>query len=381
MNGTRITSMILVGILIAAAVVGSTAILSRAGPGERLSPATSQPQQSITTTSSSPSPSSSAKSGTISVSLTDPPNVPANVTDIYMSYSGVEVHISGVQNDSWGWYQVADAGSVDLMQLINVSVPLGGGSVDPGTFDLIAFDIQQAIITYSGQNYTAYVPDDQISVPIGDGGIVVNDSGVSSVLIDLYPTVIPYQSGNSLGFVLVPAASALPIPPLDQSSPPPPPEGNITIPSAQLSNESMSVVVQNVGTNNVTLSEIDVLQTQNGDNDYDDTPQNYTIASFYVLDNGSLLAPTDANQALMDSGNVSTGFVLAPNSTATFSFSGPIAQVNGTSVVGESSNSTTTFFSFTDSSTESGSEITSGQPYYIVVYGDIASAEYNVTAS
>lgn len=175
---------------------------------------TVQVGSSSATTSSTFSSSSSSTyygpTGILGVSLTDPPIVPPGVTDVYISYSSVEVHVADAGNED-GWYQVADAGSVDLMSLINVSLTLGSAEVQTGTFNVISFNITSAGITLNGANVTAYVPANRISVPI-IGGISVSTGNSSGVLVDLSPEVIPYQNGTSVSYVLVPEAKSLPIP-------------------------------------------------------------------------------------------------------------------------------------------------------------------------
>jgi hypothetical protein len=167
----------------------------------------SSSSSSSSTTSSS---TYTGPTGMLGVSLTDPPIVPPGVTDIYISYSSVQVHVGDAGNQD-GWYRVADSGSVDLMSLINVSLTLGSAQVQTGVFNLISFNITSAAVTLNGANITAYVPANRINVPIV-GGIAVNTGNTSGVLVDLSPEVVPYENGTSVSYVLVPEARSLPIP-------------------------------------------------------------------------------------------------------------------------------------------------------------------------
>jgi hypothetical protein len=224
----------------------------------------------VTTSTGSSTPTYYGPTGVLGVSLTDPPIVPPGVTNVYISYSSVEVHVSNAGNDD-GWYQVADSGSVDLMSLINVSLTLGSAEVQTGIFNLIAFNITSAAITMNGANVTAYVPANRISVPIV-GGIAVSAGNSSGVLVDLSPEVVPYQNGTSISYVLVPEAKSLPIPHsvwnngleikgarlqevqnqtwVNNAT------GQVVVTNASISQNSFSLTLQNQGNQNASFSSI-----------------------------------------------------------------------------------------------------------------------------
>ena len=153
----------------------------------------------------------SGPTGVLGVSLTDPPTLPPSVTNVFITYSSIQVHLVSAGNSS-GWYTVASSGSIDLLKVINVSLTLGSSEVVTGEFNLIAFNITSAAVTVNGVNQTAYVPADRINVPIL-GGVSVTKGNSSGVLVDLSPEVVPYQNGTSISYALVPAAKSLPIPP------------------------------------------------------------------------------------------------------------------------------------------------------------------------
>src|SRR5271165_5576632 len=113
--------------------------------------------KSSSTTSTTSSSTYTGPTGILGVSLTDPPIVPPGVTNVYISYSSIQVHVADAGNQD-GWYLVAESGSVDLMSLLNVSLTLGSAAVQTGVFNLISFNITSAAVTINGQNETAYVP-------------------------------------------------------------------------------------------------------------------------------------------------------------------------------------------------------------------------------
>ncbi len=354
MSGTRrsTVSIVLAGILVAAGIIGGVTVLQSQG----FLPTNFLP---LTNT------------GLLAIQMTDPPNVPANVTHIFITYSDIQVQLAGTRNQSSSWFMVAKSGHIDLMSVLNVSVTLGIAKVDVGTFDLARFDISSAQVTYNGQNYSAYVPDNRMSIPIPGPGITVNDNETTAMIIDMSPTVVPFQNGQNLGFVLVPAAVCIPIPPLDWSDSldqqgatlntnstwfqlsESDQTSNMTIVGASLTNNSLEITVKNSGNSNITISELDVIQNSSA----------YglqTIASFQVLDNATIL-PSYVD--ISNDSSASVGFLLATNETVTFAYSGSILTSCGI-----------------DCTTSNVSPIVSGTLYYLSVDGDLANAYGNVTA-
>ena len=214
----------------------------------------------------------SGSTGVLGVSLTDPPTLPPNVKNVFITYSSIQVHLASAGNFS-GWYTVASSGSVDLLKVINVSLTLGSSEVVTGVFNLIAFNITSAAVTINGANQTAYVPANRINVPI-IGGVSVSKGNSSGVLVDLSPEVIPYQNGTSISYVLVPAAKSLPIPPnvwnisLEnkgstiaqiqnqswvQENP-----GKVVVTGIKITPNSFSLTVQNTGKTNAVFSSIGI---------------------------------------------------------------------------------------------------------------------------
>lgn len=411
MNGkNKLLPAAIVGVLIAAAIIGGVTVLGQQGilPGLN-------------------STSSFGQTGTLAAQITDPPNVPAGVTGVYITYTDIKVHMVGSDNNTWD--TVANTGSLDLMSVVNISETVGSNSVPVGTYNLVRFDIASATVTYNGKNFTASVPSNQITIPINGGGINVAAGGNVGFLIDVYPTVVPYQNGTSFSFVLVPAARSIPIPSMnwhqsddekgtktdlssqswyqdgkDQL------QGNISIVSASLSNSSLSVTVKNTGSTNVSLTALSILssvqypvnggidstsaestttassysqtETQSSDSSTATTAYSHTetsvpshdleaelqtIASFQILSNGTIVQQgheiEDANYSSL---------VLEPGQSITLSFSGAIATLHLDAIGLLSGNVPPA----------SSSLIIAGQTYVIAVLGQFDTRAYtNVTAT
>jgi hypothetical protein len=229
--------------------------------------------QSPTTIVTSSQPSSSQ--GTLDVLLTDPPSVPTGVTAVYVTYSNVAVHVSGAGNQS-GWTNSNTSGTIDLMKLVNISTTIATIKVITGVYDALRFNISSAAVTFNGENYTAFVPRALLTVPI-PGGISVNATTSSAVIIDMSPTVLNIGSESTPEFIITTAASGFRVPQnqvttnmgrygfsfglpgyawwnlIQESS-----TANLTITSASLSASSFSVTVKNTGSTSLNLSAIAV---------------------------------------------------------------------------------------------------------------------------
>lgn len=141
--------------------------------------------------------------GTLQISMIDPPNVPPEVTSVYINYSAIQVHIANAGNKS-GWYNVASSGTVNLTSLIANSKMLGKSSLPSGTYNIVRFNVTSALVTVGGKNYTASVPSGWVQATL-TGGVDVKQGYTSGLLINITPRV----TGNLVsGFVLVPSANA-----------------------------------------------------------------------------------------------------------------------------------------------------------------------------
>ncbi len=412
----RLTLVIAI-IMVAVAVIGATYYFTTLGsvtttntvPSTQQSAQTTTTQQSTPTTPSTSSTSSSSssvqgQSGNLSILLTDPPNFPANVTNAYVYYSEIEVHMSTIGNQTTGWYVVAHAGHVSIADLQNFSVTVGNAPLQSGMYDSIRFHIVNATVTYNGVNYTAYVHGDELVVPI-QGGITVSAGGSHGLLMDLASVVIPYQNGTSVGFIFASNALCYPFPgpawhdnygmmghmtdlrqqgwwhdAWSHSV------GNVTITNASLTPNSLSVTVKNTGSSNVTLFLLSVLYPGNyscssstctndhmgdhsggmmGDHhDHMGYEDFHMFTAFNILSNKTLVQMSHNFDPEHMFFFRQSGVVLAPNQTTTLTFSGPIVSMHDL------------HYNY-----NSPSSIISGQQYIIAVLSNFGVGDsVNVTA-
>jgi Domain of unknown function (DUF4382) len=333
---------------------------------------------------------SSSGQGSLSVLLTDPPNVPAGVTAVYVNYANLQAHVSDAGNSS-GWTTIQSAGSIELLSTVNVSQTLSSANISSGTYNFLRFNITSAMVTYNGQNYTAFVPSAELKVPIV-GGVKVNDSSASAAIIDISPTVLNIGSQSNVEFIIRPVAVAYPVPSsgvttqvrehgyrmslgglswwaqIEQRY-----TANLTISSASLTSTSLNVSVTNTGGGNTSLRLVTVSPLVSGfmaGEMHDRVPTGIgSSAVFVVLSNGSLVQIQGFMHAMEpDTGSVygalfnATGFLLAPGDSATFSYNGTITFGFLGLFLGQSS----------------GGPV-SGQQYLVTVIGDQSLASFVVT--
>ncbi len=326
-------------------------------------------------------PSSSA--ATLGIQLTDPPTVPPGVTAVYISYSEMAVHVADAGNMS-GWYQVAPAGEINLMSVINTSITLGSAKVKAGVYNAVGFNITSATVTANGQNQSAWISSNKMIVPL-IGGIQVNSGASVGVLVDLSPTVIAVQNGGQTAYVLIPSAHGLHIPDSEwrqanhqgdevrdlqqQGWYEDGVRGQIALSKISLSNDSFGVTVTNTGNTTAAISSLSVFyplsvicQQYSGtcsphtdEGSYHGVP----VALFGVLSNGTLLQynynaaaiahyTSESSSTSTSSGSTTTtmsetpdspleqaqqqgvhlGYILAPGQSVTFTFSGKVATIS-----------------------------------------------------
>ncbi len=149
-----------------------------------------------------------SSSGTLQISMIDPPVVPANVVDVYVNYTAIQVHIADGGNNS-GWFNVTSSGSINLTGIISNSKLLASAKLPNGTYNLVRFNVTSAVVTVNSTgklvNYTAQVPSGKVQATI-NGGVSVQQNSVSALLIDISPRVTD-ANGN---YTLIPSANADP---------------------------------------------------------------------------------------------------------------------------------------------------------------------------
>lgn len=164
------------------------------------------------TTSQTTGTGSSGSTGILQLAMIDPPHVPADVVDVYINYSDIEVHISNAGNDS-GWYNVTSSGSLNLTNIVNASTILGSVALPNGTYNIVRFNVTSAVVTVNSSsgvltNHTANVPSGKVQSVI-TGGVNVRPNTTSALLVDISPTV---TSANG-SYKLIPSATAHPTTP------------------------------------------------------------------------------------------------------------------------------------------------------------------------
>ena len=348
-----------------------------------------------------------ASQGQMDVLLTDPPTVPAGVTDVYVTYSHVSLH------NSSGWIDTNAKGTLDLMKMVNVSTTIAAVKVPVGVYNAVRFNVSSALVTYNSVNYTAFVPKAMLTVSI-PGGIQVTSTKSSAAIVDMHPTVMNIGSKSTPEFIVNTAASCYQVPPsavntdmdhwgfrmnlwnmpwwtqINEKY-----TSNVQITTAALSSNSLSVTIKNTGSDDVNLTTISVMplgyecvspmttQTSTGTSatatageheSYElRLPQCFTGSElFAVLSNGTLRSLPE----LLLGGNLpmaisgphpinffdNPGYDLAAGQSVTLKFSGTIAF--GFSLFGR---------------TPPG--VISGDQYDVTVVGPQALAQYVVVAT
>ncbi len=299
--------------------------------------------------------SQSATPGTFSVMLTDPPQVPAGVTAVFVTYANLGVHISEAGNES-GWIKLSSGGTIDLLSTVNISQTIAAVAIPVGDYNALRLNVTSAKVTFEGKNYTSFVVNGKLFIPIAGGGIEVNDSKPSAAIIDISPLVMNIGSSSSPEFVIRPAAVAIPVPSsevteqmehagfrfglvgrdwwdrLDQNA-----TANLRITGASLSSSSLSVSVKDES-RSTTISLVVVSSLGQSPGVFRERLPTMLrgTAVFVVEENGSLVplhqfvttvVPMGGDQALEDvrEGLTSQGFNLTAGSTAAFSYTGQIS--------------------------------------------------------
>lgn len=151
-------------------------------------------------------------SGVFEVKIRDPPLEWGQVTQIYLNISEVEIHRAQSGNES-GWTTITDKSSwINLTKTLDANQTLGVKNLQAGAYNLIRFEILEAIVTVAGSNHTALVPSGEITLAITRDGVrsdvQINTGQTSTVLIDLNITV---EESGAFGFMLVPDIRAVPV--------------------------------------------------------------------------------------------------------------------------------------------------------------------------
>ena len=377
----RLLVMVMVGVLIAAGIIGGVTALEHGNYIKTASNSLSTVTRSTTITTVS----SNVQTGILAAQITDPPNppnVPAGTTHVYVDYTDIEAQTTSQNNSVW--FTVARAGTVDLLSILNIGLTLGSATVTSGIYDQARFDITNATVTFGGVNYTASVPLNQITVKLANGGAVVRPNASAGFLIQLTPTVLALNSGGKPSFEIVAATQGVAIPQDSWS-------GSLASPGSMIENISnmswwsggtpigdnlvkipgtsiypleLLVILNNTGTTPVTISALNILargekqpppganvttttivstittvttitevitNTGNSTGAAPGAPMqssdtaNVTVASFLVLSNGSVVQPRPGGAPISPS---QVGLVIKPGQVVVLLYTGYINTLN-----------------------------------------------------
>ncbi|MCL5427681.1 MAG: DUF4382 domain-containing protein [Candidatus Marsarchaeota archaeon] len=148
---------------------------------------------------------SSSGMRTLAVQLTDPPHVPQGTQALLVTYSSVDVHVSGVNQS--GWVVAQGSGTVNLTALVNASETIATAQVETNaTVNMVRFNVSSAQIIINGTSYAVSMPNNQVTVAV-TGNQKISSNSASSVVVSISPTV-NYNSGTGT-YIMAPAARAI----------------------------------------------------------------------------------------------------------------------------------------------------------------------------
>jgi hypothetical protein len=204
--------MVLVGVLIAAGIIAGVNALEQRNllPSASGTTTTSTIITSTSVSTTTETSNTTGPKGTMAALMTDPSVFPPGANALIVTYSDIEVHTT-ISNSSL-WVTIAGTGSVNLLALQNQSVTLGSALVASGTFDQIRFNVLSATLTYFGANRSVFVPNGQLISHINQNGMQLKPNSSAGVLLTLATTVLPYQNGPFINYVMMPSVNSTPVP-------------------------------------------------------------------------------------------------------------------------------------------------------------------------
>ncbi len=145
--------------------------------------------------------------GTLVVEMTDPPQGWGDASNVYIKYSAIEIHRADAGNQT-GWVTVVeDEAWIDLTETLNSSKTLGSQGLQAGKYNLVRFEVLEAVVTIDNVNHTASVASGKLNIAIVQGGVDITAGQTSNLLIDIMPRI---TGSEAQGYRLTPAAIALP---------------------------------------------------------------------------------------------------------------------------------------------------------------------------
>jgi hypothetical protein len=145
-------------------------------------------------------------SGTLVILMRDPPSGWGPATAVYISFSDIMIHRADAGDES-GWFNTGvSVANLSLQEIVIFNTMIGETTLQVGKYNIIRFNITQAIATVNGQNYNCVVKSGKLHVPIIRGGVRVNPAKISSLEIDITPKI----TGKNGNYSLTPTVKAAP---------------------------------------------------------------------------------------------------------------------------------------------------------------------------
>ena len=143
----------------------------------------------------------------VPIAMTDPAEVPANTTSLYISYSSFKI-LYFTANASAHFANVSSSGSINLLSLVNTSQVLASANLPVNSLiKSIEFAVVSANITINGTVYPVNVPSSMITANVPANFNKINSS--SSLILDFTPAVITVYTANSTKYELIPSLLAI----------------------------------------------------------------------------------------------------------------------------------------------------------------------------
>ena len=147
------------------------------------------------------------ESGYLTIKIKDPPDDWGPASAVYITSSEISIHRVDVADES-GWFETGiSIANLSLEEFTVFGRVIGHVSLKAGTYNIIRFEIVQAIVTVQGKNYSCEVPSGKFDTQIVPGGVTVTQNHFSTLLVDIRPKII--QNYNT--FKLLPTVRASPI--------------------------------------------------------------------------------------------------------------------------------------------------------------------------
>jgi uncharacterized protein DUF4382 len=123
---------------------------------------------------------------TVNLSISDSPpeRYSSSISAINVTFVSIEVHVADAGNSS-GWHTIYQGGTVDLLQVLNVSKIIGSAHLAPGKYTELRFNVSQVIVTISGTKMRYTIPSGSLKVPITNGGFQVVGGQTVNIELDL----------------------------------------------------------------------------------------------------------------------------------------------------------------------------------------------------